>query len=333
MEDIIYPLKNNSSILSSEVLSFQNDIVSEYNKNFERYPPENKKLYHLFVLNQSFNSTILLSYDGSIGIAFQESKIPNTTLVYLNQSQHTSFLGVPFGGGIYLKDNRFYNVWGHRYGFSTDVYDLTSDYSKELSTHYYLLDYAQYLKENARLKQIEEKNFQRLDKAAGELIWIYQSGDELEKAKATIEYYQLAEEVGYPDASASKILDDLRNKNVTQNESKNETKGFTYTPFWHTGITAIYFMIMGFVFVRIERYKNKLKIQGKIGSVAYIRHIFEGILALGGLAYFVYRSPGELGGSQYVLIAFSIIIGMFLTLNYEKTNEVEQEKEEESNQH
>ena len=188
MEDIIYPLKNNSSILSSEILSFQNDIVSEYNKNFERYPPENKQLYHLFVLNQSFNSTILLSYDGSIGIAFQESKIPNTTLVYLNQSQRTSFLGVPFGGGIYLKDNRFYNVWGHRYGFSTDVYDLTSDYSKELSTDYYLFDYAQYLKENARLKQIEEKNFQRLNKAAGDLIWIYQSGDELEKPKATIEY-------------------------------------------------------------------------------------------------------------------------------------------------
>jgi hypothetical protein len=326
IEDKIYPLTNNSNISSSEVLSFQNDVVSEYNKNFERYPPENKQLYHLFILNQSFNSTILLSYHGGIGFAFQENKTPITTITYWNQGEYGSFLGSPFGSGINLKNNTYYNKDVRRYGFSTGVYDLTSDYSKELAKNYYLLDYAQYLIENARLEKIEEKDFQRLNKAAGELIRIYQSGDELEKAKATLEYYQLAEEVGYLDASAKNILDDLRNKNVTQNESINETKGFTYTPFWHTGITAIYFLIMGFVFVRIERYKNTLKKQGKIGSVAYITHIFEGILALGGLAYFVYRSPSVLGFSQYVVIAVSIIIGMVLTLIYEKPNEVEQEK-------
>ena len=224
IEDKIYPLTNNSSISSSEVLSFQNDIVSEYNKNFERYPPENKQLYHLFILNQSFNSTILLSYNGCIGFAFQESKTPTTTLMYLNQSQYGSFLGLPFGRGFNLNDNRYYNAYGYRYGFSTNVYDLTSDYLKELSTDYYLFDYAQYLSENAQLKQIGGENLQKLNKAAEELIKIYQSGDELDKAKATLQYYQVAEEVGYPDASAKKILEDLKNKNSTQlNASRNES--------------------------------------------------------------------------------------------------------------
>ncbi|MFZ2411487.1 MAG: hypothetical protein WAW23_07950 [Candidatus Methanoperedens sp.] len=330
VENKIYPLENNSYISLSDVLSFQNNLVSEYDKNFRRYPPENKQLSAIFVLNSSFDSTILLSYYGSIGFYFQKSTIPTIKITYLNESQYGTFLGLPFTNYVHISDNTYYNIGGQgNYAYATNVYDLTSNFSKKFATDYYILDYAYYLKENAHLKQIEEKNLQKLNKSAEELIKIYQSNDEIEKANATIRYYQLADDLGIADDSANKILEDLKNKS----QSLNEQKGFTYTPFWYTGITAIYFMIMGFVFVRIERYKNKLKIQGKIGSVAYITHIFEGILALGGLAYFVHRAPSELGFSQYVVIAVSIIIGIALTLKYEKPSEVEQEQEEESNQH
>lgn len=217
VEDRVFLLKNNTSILSSDILSIQNIVVSEYNKNFERYPPENRQLDSIFVLNQSFKSTIFLSYYGIIGFAFQESNIPAIRILYQNQSQDFNFLGF-FGAskGANLSNVLLYNISvnneNYRYGFVTSNSYLTSNNLIDLANNYYLLDYALYLNENAIINQNEEVNLPVLQEAAKELTRIYQSGNKMEMAKATLSFYQLSNDLGVSDYSAKKILEDLKNK-------------------------------------------------------------------------------------------------------------------------
>ena len=320
----IYILENNSTISASELLSYQNYFISEYNKNFKIYPPENKQLYGIFLLNSSFNSTIFVSYYRSVGFLFQKNNTPTTNIIYLNKSQ----MGISFpfwklsfrGNVVFHQDNMDDKLF-----FIVDINYLNKEYLRKVVNRHYLLDYAKYLSENATLNKIEVGNLQKLNKAKEELNNICQTSDEIGCVKANLEYHQLADDLHVGDASSKKIVEDLKNKNVTKNESINETTGFIYTSFWHTSITTIYFLIIGFVFLVIERIKNKLKKQGKIGSLAYITYIFEGFLALGGLTYFVYQAPSELVFTQYLVITFSIIVGVFLILKYEKPGEVEQE--------
>jgi len=216
-KDEIYPMKDNSSISLSQIVSFQKDIVSEYNKDFERYPPENKQLYHIFILNQSFKSTILLSYYGGIGFFFEESNISEAKFGYLGKNQSGTFLsGIPFSEGNIIEYNTWWDINGNSYGLETDISTLDTSYSRQLALNYYLHDYARYVTENARLKQIEQVNLQKLNNSLEELKRVYRSGDDLEKVKVTIQFYQLAEDVGFPDSNVKKILEDLKKENSTQ---------------------------------------------------------------------------------------------------------------------
>jgi hypothetical protein len=204
------PLKNDTYILPSEILSFRNDIISEYNKNFERYPPQNKLLFSNFILTRSFNSTILVSYYGTIGFSFDESNISNVHVMYANKDQEFIFGGVGFSNKPSFINILFYNDSFNdrniRYGYVTNVYSLTPYFSRKLAHDYYLLDFALYIQENASLNKIGDLKRLELNKALQKLMNAYQSGDEFQKAKTTVDYYQLAVyDLGYSEESSKKI--------------------------------------------------------------------------------------------------------------------------------
>jgi hypothetical protein len=280
-------------------------MVLEYNKNFEWAPPENMLLWRLFTLNQSFKSIILLSYYGNIGYAIRESNSPITTIVYLNQTQYGQFLGLPFGEGFYLNNNRYYNCNGYHYAYITNVHDLNSNIAVDLAKNYYDIDYAQYLEANARLKPFFESNSEELNKSLQDYINAFREGNKTKEHYTKLHYFRLADKYGYTDAGARKILEDEEMKILGQKE-------FVYTPFWHTVASAIIFLILGLIFIVSSRKIKRYEEQEKDAAVAYVSYSLDALLSLGGFAYFIFRSPNDLFILQWwVILQWLVILYVF----------------------
>lgn len=327
-----YLLENNKTISQVEILSFEREIISEYNKNFERFSPENKQLYYLFVLSQSFNSTIMLSYCGNIGYVIQESNYSDVEIIYLNQSNSGGMFGLPFGKECYLEDIVFYG-WhpasDYRYAYISNIDDLITESPRELALYYYRLDYARYLEINASLNKLEEEKRKKLREAFNEIILASQTGNKDAELNATIHYFWLAEDLGISDDSAKKILDDMIDEyqsNVTQGNNTSDIKSNNslLTPNRFTFLALIYFIIfLPIVFIKSEQWKEKLRENGQIGSIAYVSWILEGglsVIGLGGTAFWYYLYSNGMTPLHWFLIICSIMLGLYLTINSERSN-------------
>ena len=266
----IYILEKNSTISASELLSYQNYFISEYNKNFKIYPPENKQLYDIFLLNSSFNSTIFVSYYRSVGFLFQKNNTPTTNIIYSNKSQ----MGISFpfwkltfrGNVVFHQDNMDDKLF-----FIVDINYLNEDYLLKVVNRHYLLDYAKYLSENATLNKIDVETLKILNKAKEELNNICQTSDEIGCVEANIKYNQLADDLHAGDASSKKIVEDLKYKNETQSEILDEQKEKDY------GISDIAKKLVGDIFGDVRATLVSL---GVIALIGYRKKIYNYIKKL-----------------------------------------------------
>lgn len=340
--DTIFPLKNGSSISSSDILSFVGNITLEYGKDYEWNPPPNKQLDYLFDLKQPTDSITFLSYYGTIGIAIKKSKpiiffgieIPwikkiDNYIVYENQSQDFNFLGIfSTSKGANVIDSRFYNITidneNYKYGYVTNVSYLTPSLSRYLALDYYLLDFADYIQKNASLNKIDKEKQCQLEDLFNKYQIAFQSGDELETALYKEKFYHFAVyEMGNSDEGARKIWNAYINKNsVTELKNSSESKNYGYTPFWHTIFSATIFIILAPIFILITRWKKRYERHGKEAAVAYLSHGSDALLGLVGFAYFISRSPNDLFIFQgwiivqWIVVIAAFLFGMYLTSKY-----------------
>ena len=139
--DETYTLYDGSKISQSDIISIQNYIVLEYNKNFEHRPPENKLLYQLFTLNQSFTSNVLLSYSGMVGFEFQDSRNPTMNFNYFDKNQEFVI------GNVIVLDNTtnayFFSVGFndkfYKYIYSTEIKSLTRNDLRNAANNFFSL--------------------------------------------------------------------------------------------------------------------------------------------------------------------------------------------------
>jgi len=256
----IYPLENNKNISQAQILLFESNIVSEYDKNLDWNRPEIKQLYHLFVLNGSFNTTILLSYYGSIGFVIQKSNNTNcsVTFNYLKQNGRGSIFGLPFQQGDYLNNIRFYgpyDYYNYRYAYISNVSDLTLSTSIDLARDYLDLDYMRYYEEKAKLEQIEASKLEELNKSGEEFIRAYQSGDAVEKIDVKNRFRALSERLGIAEPIAKKNFEVRINQ--TSESGFRVFKNWFLNQLWFIILAPISLFILSKCFIEYVKWKNK----------------------------------------------------------------------------
>ena len=186
-KDVAYQLEDGSNVSQSKLLSFQDDIVSEYNKNFERYPPENKQFYSDFILNSSFSSEIALTYYGEALFCFGYASKANTTFHnfdYVGKNDTKNACGVVFSP--YMRFAGINLVFHGLNAQSTNVKNLTPELAKQWASNFYDADYSYYIVDNADSSQNTNTNYNNLTNAANNLVEILRTGTELDKERATI---------------------------------------------------------------------------------------------------------------------------------------------------
>jgi hypothetical protein len=237
--NMIYPLANNQSISLSDIVNFQNNIVSEYNKNFESIRPENEKLYYLFVFNKSFNSTVILTYYGNVEFVVRESKLPKMRIFYLDKDH--SF-------NDYLNDNIFYGRYkfsNYKYDFWYRVDNLTFNTAQTLAHDYFVLDWGSYLDEKAILARIDAADLEIFNRSVDNLVLAYQSGDPLEKVDARVQVRELADKYNISEPRAKEIFDERINQTEKTRESASAFN-------WFILRTIAYLMILGLIFIGLN---------------------------------------------------------------------------------
>ncbi|MFZ1897875.1 hypothetical protein [Methanoregula sp.] len=328
-KDVIYQLEDGSNVSQSKLLSFQDDVVSEYNKNFERYPPENKQFYSDFILNSSFSSEIDLTYYGEALFCFgyKNTTTPTHDFYYIGKNDTKQACGiVVFSPDLYMINMSL--VFSDFDARSTNVNNLTHDTARQWASDFYEEDYSYYILDNASSSQRSDPNYNNLIEAAKNLHEIDQTGSELDRENATIQYYNLAEDLGFSDDSARKMLEDLESNNLPQAVQSNEQAGFSlisfsYIPFSPFDIIwAFGLLILGVIYVIVKSYiKNKLEKQGASTSAEYLENTaISPILGIAGvLGYISLGIPqGGVGIYQLAVIVICYIVGVGLAIYYEK---------------
>ena len=94
------------------------------------------------------------------------------------------------------------------------------------------------------------------------------------------------------------------------------------TPNLFTFLASIYYIGLGFVFIKINPLIDRLRNEGKIASVSHISLVVNGFLSLGGLAVILPNSPDGTTYYHWGIIVVSIVLGVFLTHKYESKNEI-----------
>lgn len=290
------------------ITSLKDNIVQEYNKNFERNIPENKQLYHLFILHKSFNSTIVYTDYGMLAVFFQESNHPNanSTIIHLpNQDQPINLFGTVFSKYIYMNDLRLYNIKGYRYGYETNIYDLSSNFSNisiDLANDFFDLDNQRYYETKGRLEQIEASKLEELNKTGEEFIRAYQSGDVIAKANAKNRFFQLAERLGIAEPNANR--DFATRINQTSEPSFTVVKNFLLTNFLFGILTPIYLIILSISIIRFINYKNRSGNQESV-FVEYIQVI--GAFVLGPIIFLIILPPNDITSSKLYYVLFWVL--------------------------
>jgi hypothetical protein len=99
-----------------------------------------------------------------------------------------------------------------------------------------------------------------------------------------------------------------------------------YTWEIHSALTSIYFLFIGFILMAIKRIRKWLENMGKTISVEQLNLITNGVLDLGGVAYFIGYSPAPLTSFQWLLAIGSIVVGFILTIKYDNPHKNKKKK-------
>jgi hypothetical protein len=339
-KDVAYQLEDGSNVSLSEIISFQDDVVSEYNKNFERYPPENKRFYSDFVLNSSYSSEIDLTYYGEVLFCFGYANTANTSFhnfyyIGKNDTRHACNL-------VYLPNPYISNMslfFSNFDGRSTNVKKLTHDTARQWASDFYDVDYSYYIVDNAGSSQNINTNYNNLTNAAKKLVEVLKTGTELEKERATIKYYQDAEEWGFSDESAKKRKSDLENNNIPLLSQSSEQQSFmpffslTYINFsiWIDGLwVLILLFVVGIAIPKFALYFKEREDRGSPETTAILRHVFDfglSIIGIGGYIGFYIYWFGKIGIVQIAICISCLLCGLLLTWLHEKKREPQSKKQ------
>lgn len=339
-KDTVYQLDDGSSVSKLKVQSFQNEIISDYNKNFERYPPNNKQFYGDFILNSSFNSAIGLTYYGEVVFCFGKPYTNRNNFVYIGKNDTKSICLLSFSPGTKWAD--FIEVSPVFLGRSTNVKNLTPELARHWASDFYDADYAHYIVDNANSNQNNESN-DKLNAAYDQLSSIYKTGNEIEIEKSTIDFYNLAEDLNVSEDGARRLVNNLKNNNEIQaseviqftqsTEQQNLIPFFslTYINFsiWDGIWALILLLVVGLAIPKISLYFKEREDQGKPETTAILRHIFDialSVIGIGGYIGFYLWWFGKIGGIQIAICIICPFLALCLTWWREKKREPQAKK-------